>query len=93
MNAHKHFVLLPSVLVLTACNSAVTPARLDKIAPGMKSDDVVAQLGQPVRSDHAEITGLTGDAYHYVSARGDAKVVFINGAVFTTQFIPGGKGS
>lgn len=82
-----------AVMTLSACSSAVTPARLNKISTGMKTDEVVAQLGQPIRIDHAEITGLAGDAYHYVSAQGDARVIFINGTVFGTQFIAGGNGS
>jgi hypothetical protein len=90
---HAACLFICAALALTACSSAVTPDRLAKITTGMKTDDVVAQLGQPARIDHAEITGLTGDAYHYVSAQGDAKVVFINGAVFATQFVPGGQGS
>lgn len=93
MNTSRLLLLLPLPALLAACSSAVTPARLDKIATGMKTEDVVAQLGQPARIDRAEITGLTGDAYHYVSSRGDAKVVFIDGTVFTTQFVPGAKGS
>jgi len=77
--------LLP--LVLAACSSAVTPARLDAIAEGMKTEQVIAQLGQPTRIDHAEITGLTGDVYHYISSGGDARIVFVNGSVFNTQFV------
>jgi hypothetical protein len=78
--------LLP--LGLAACSSAVTPARLEKIDEGMKTDEVVALLGQPTRIDHAEITGLTGDVYNYISRGGDAKVIFVNGSVFNTQFVP-----
>ena len=81
-----------AALLLSGCSSAVTPDRLAKIPTGMKADDVVAQLGQPARIDHAEMTGLTGDAYHYLSAQGDARVVLINGTVFTTQFITGAQG-
>ena len=81
-------ILLLLPLALAACSSAVTPARLEKIDEGMKTDEVVAQLGQPTRIDHAEITGLTGDVYHYISNGGDARVIFVNGSVFNTQFVP-----
>jgi hypothetical protein len=93
MKTSRLLLLLALPALLAACSSAVTPDRLDKITTGMKTDDVVAQLGQPARIDHAEITGLTGDAYHYVSSQGDAKVVFVNGTVFATQFVPGASRS
>jgi outer membrane protein assembly factor BamE (lipoprotein component of BamABCDE complex) len=74
--------------VLAACSSAVTPSKLQQVHNGMKPEQVAALLGQPVRVDHAEITGLTGDVYYYPAATGRAKVVFVDDAVFTTGFIP-----
>ena len=89
MNSHALLLFAPLALTLAGCGNAVTPAKLDKITPGLKAADVTAQLGQPTRIDHTEITGLTGDAYHYVSSQGDARVVFIDGTVYATQFVPG----
>jgi len=79
-------ILLFAVVAITACSSAVTPSKLGQVADGMTVNEVEQVLGRPTRIDHAEITSLTGDVYHYVSARGDAQVVFVNGTVFRTQF-------
>jgi outer membrane protein assembly factor BamE (lipoprotein component of BamABCDE complex) len=75
-----------AALALVACTSAVTQAKLSQITNGMKTDQVTTLLGQPTRIDHSEEIGLTGEVYHYVSTQGDARVVFINGAVFETNF-------
>ena len=85
-------VLFPmlAVVLLAACSSAVTQARLAKITSGMKAAPVEAILGQPTRIDHSEITGLTGQVYHYISSQGDARVVFVNDSVFETDFIAEG---
>lgn len=74
------------MFLLAACSSAVTPAKLRQISNGMKTSQVEALLGRPARIEQAEITGLTGEVYHYVSPQGDGRVVFINGSVFQTNF-------
>jgi hypothetical protein len=79
---------IAGTLALAACSSAVTPSKLQQIHPGMKVDAVTALLGQPVRIEHAEITGLTGDVYYYPARTGSAKVIFVDDAVFTTGFGP-----
>jgi outer membrane protein assembly factor BamE (lipoprotein component of BamABCDE complex) len=87
MKASNFYISIGVVaLALVACSSAVTQAKLNQISNGMKTDQVEALLGQPTRIDQSEITGLTGQVYHYVSAQGDGRVVFINGAVFETAF-------
>jgi outer membrane protein assembly factor BamE (lipoprotein component of BamABCDE complex) len=73
-------------IFLAACSSAVTANKLQQIGNGMKTDQVTALLGQPTRIEQSEITGLTGEVYHYVSTRGDARVVLLNGTVFATTF-------
>jgi outer membrane protein assembly factor BamE (lipoprotein component of BamABCDE complex) len=78
--------LAVTVMALVACSSAVTQTKLNQITNGMKADQVTTLLGQPTRIDQSEITGLTGQVYHYVSRQGDARVVLINGAVFETSF-------
>ena len=78
-------------LLLTACSSAITPSSLTKVSNGMKLDQVETLLGRPTTIDESETTGVTGKVYHYTSAEGDARVVFINDAVFKTEFIPEGK--
>lgn len=86
-------VLLTAALVLTACSSAVTSAKMSQIKPGMKADRVTALLGHPARIDQSETTGLRGEAYHYPAANGEGLVVFLNDSVFKAEFIPGGKSS
>jgi outer membrane protein assembly factor BamE (lipoprotein component of BamABCDE complex) len=91
MKATWPYLFLPAVaLFLGACSSSVTASKLAQITTGMKSSQVDTILGQPTRIDHAEITGLTGQVYHYVSEQGDGRVVFINDAVFQTDFVPAG---
>ena len=91
---HLILLLVPALaLALGACSSAVTPGKLQRVSGGMKTDQVTKLLGPPSRIEHSEITGLTGDVYHYDSDQGDAVVVFINGAVFKTNFIRGAKSS
>jgi len=80
------FAFAVAALVLVACSSAVTQTKLNQVTNGMKTDQVETLLGQPTRIDQSEITGLTGQVYHYVSKQGDGRVVFINGAVFETSF-------
>lgn len=81
-----------AALALTACSSAVTPAKLQQIHPGMKPDEVTTLLGPPTRIEHAEITGLTGDVYSYPARNGTAEIVLVNDAVFSAGLTPeGGK--
>jgi outer membrane protein assembly factor BamE (lipoprotein component of BamABCDE complex) len=88
--AFRHLSLPAFALVLAACSSSVTSARLSQINDGMKTSQVEALLGRPTRIDQSEITGLTGQVYHYLSSAGDGRVVFVNGAVFETNFVPVG---
>jgi outer membrane protein assembly factor BamE (lipoprotein component of BamABCDE complex) len=81
-----YFAMTAATLTLVACSTAVTQVKLDQVKDGMKTDQVEALLGQPTRIDQSEITGLTGQVYHYVSAQGDGRVVIINGTVFETNF-------
>ena len=43
-------------------------------------------MGQPLRIEHAETTGITGDVYHFPTypPGGDFQVIFVNGTVFNT---------
>ena len=76
------------VLALAACSSSVTPKKISQIKPAMKPSEVEAILGQPASIEHSETTGLTGDLYHYPSSKGEARVVFLNDAVFKAEFVP-----
>jgi hypothetical protein len=84
-------VWMSSAFALCACSSAVTPEKISRIHPSMKPDEVKTVLGKPVRIDHAETTGLSGDVYHYPASNGEGRVIFLNDAVFKAEFIPGGK--
>ena len=54
--------------------------------PPLSIAQVEQLMGQPVRIEHAESTGLVGDVYHYPTypSGGDFQVIFINGVVFNT---------
>jgi outer membrane protein assembly factor BamE (lipoprotein component of BamABCDE complex) len=90
MRALLSLALFGGALFFGGCSSAVTSSRLTQITNGMKSSQVEALLGRPTRIDHSEITGLTGQVYHYISSSGDGRVVFVNDAVFKTDFVPAG---
>lgn len=83
---------LPTVflaaLALGGCSAAVTPNKMSRIKAQMKPDEVTTLLGQPTHIEHAETTGLTGDVYHYTAQHGEGRVVFVNDAVFSAQFVP-----
>jgi len=85
--------LLAAALALAACSSAVTAEKMAQIKPAMKTDQVVALLGQPAHIDQSQTSDqlLSGEVYRYPAPDGEGRVVFINGAVFQAQFVPGGK--
>ena len=88
--AFRHLLLPVFALILVACSSSVTASRLAQVREGMKTAEVETILGRPTRIEQAEITGLTGKVYHYQSGAGDGQVVFVNDAVFKTDFVPAG---
>jgi outer membrane protein assembly factor BamE (lipoprotein component of BamABCDE complex) len=85
------YFLCGAALLFTACSSAVTPDKISQIKPAMKTDQVEAILGQPMRIEHTETTGLQGDVYYYSASNGEGRVVFLNNAVFKAEFVPGAK--
>jgi hypothetical protein len=90
----SRLVLLAAALVLTGCGSCGYPDnKIGKILPGMTVDEVTKLLGQPVRIDHSESNDqtITGEVYHYPSANGEARVIFVNQAVFKAELVPGAK--
>ena len=88
MKAASRISALMLVLLTLAACSSITSARVQKITRGMSPEQVTTLLGQPEHIDHAEITGLTGDVYDYGKSGAHAQVVFVNGAVFSTQYTP-----
>jgi hypothetical protein len=93
MNIHairSAAIVVGALALLTGCASPAYSTKLLRISTGMKTAQVETILGRPTRIDHSEITGLTGQVYHYISASGDGRVVFVNDAVFETDFVPAG---
>ena len=90
---YNGMLLLVFILALSACSSAVTPEKISQIKPAMKVDQVEAILGRPAHIDQSETTGLSGQVYYYTSPHGEARVTFLNDAVFKAEFIPGDKKS
>ncbi len=89
----KPFALfLPAIaLLLAACSTCGLDSQMALIKPGMNSGQVENILGRPSRIDQSETTGLTGIVYHYSTPAGEARVVFVNDAVFTSEFVSGAK--
>jgi hypothetical protein len=64
---------------------------------GAKTPLTIAQvedvLGSPTRTEQSESADQTihGAVYHYATYGTDIKIVFVNGAVFRTEFLPGAK--
>ncbi len=76
---------------LTACSSGATPQLIAQVKPGMPASQVEALLGRPSHIDESETTGLKGDVYFYPGAQGEGRVTLLNDAVFSAEFVPGGK--
>jgi hypothetical protein len=78
---------------LTACSSGTTAAKMAQVKPGMTSATVQSILGQPARIDHSETSDqtVTGEVDHYPANNGEGRVVYINGSVFTADFVSGAK--
>ncbi len=85
--------ILGATLALTACSSAVSPAKMARIQPGMKADQVETILGRPAHIDQSETADqtLNGEVDHYPAPNGEGRVVFVNHAVFKAEFVPAGK--
>jgi hypothetical protein len=60
--------------------------KIRETKPPLTTAQVEQLMGQPLRIDHAESTGIVGEVYHYPTypPGGDFQVIFINGVVFQT---------
>jgi hypothetical protein len=82
--------LVPAVI--TAYKVAWFMSAFEKInetKPPLSIAQVEQLMGQPLRIEHAESTGVIGDVYHYpIFPPGggvqDFQVIFVNGVVFHT---------
>lgn len=61
--------------------------------PPLTQAQVEELLGRPASIDQSQSADqtITGEVYHYPYHNRDMKVVFVNGVVFSTQFVPGAK--
>ncbi len=82
-------LLALAALALTACASCGLDSKMGLIKTGMKVDQVEALLGRPTHIDQTETADQTvaGEVYHYSTPSGEARVVFVNGAVFKAEFL------
>ena len=83
------WVSLPS----PACSSAISPDKMSQIKANMNPDQVRVLLGAPTRIEQSETTGLTGEVDIYTAPNGEGRVVYLNKAVFKSEFVPGVKKS
>ena len=86
-------ILALTAVTLTACASCGLDSKLGLIKKGMKTDQVVALLGNPTTIEETQTDDQTVSAqvYHYSCPTGDGTVVFVNGAVFSTNILDGAK--
>jgi len=65
--------------------------KINDTKPPLTMAQVEQLKGPPVRIDHSESTGLTGDVYHYpmdpYPVGGDYQIVFVNGVVFQSKTV------
>ena len=67
-------------------------ANVQHTQPPLTTAEVEKLMGSPARIEHSETTGITGDVYHYPASSGsERKIVFVNGTVFSAEFLPGAK--
>jgi len=88
-------ICLPALaaVALAACSSAVTPAKMAQVKPAMKAAEVETILGRPARIEQSETADqtLNGEVDHYPAPNGEGRVIFVNHAVFKSEFVPGAK--
>jgi hypothetical protein len=86
-------VLALTAAALTACATCGLDSKLGLIKNGMKTDQVVALLGNPTSIEETQTDDQTVSAqvYHYSCPTGDGAIVFVNGAVFSTTLLAGAK--
>lgn len=70
-------------LTLTACSVCGLNHDLGLVKPGMKVNEVEALLGSPASIDET----VSAEVYHYSTPSGEARIVFVNGAVFKSEFL------
>ena len=60
--------------------------KINEAKPPLSIAQVEQIMGRPLRIEHAESTGISGDVYHYPTypLGGDFQVVFVNGVVLHT---------
>jgi hypothetical protein len=79
--------LAPSVLKAEHAAKFLTDfEKINETKPSLSIAQVEQIMGQPLRIEHAESTGVTGDVYHYPTypPGGDFQVIFVNGIVLHT---------
>jgi outer membrane protein assembly factor BamE (lipoprotein component of BamABCDE complex) len=85
MKTLRTLLLFTAVAALAAC-SKLTEDNLQKIKPGMTTDDVKAILGDPTSSQTGSALGIvSGTTYIYHTDKSDVKISFVDNKVVTTE--------
>jgi outer membrane protein assembly factor BamE (lipoprotein component of BamABCDE complex) len=85
MKTLRTLLLFTAVAALAAC-SKLTEDNLQKIKPGMTTDQVEEILGKPTSSQTGSALGLvSGTTYIYHTDKSDVKINFVDGKVVTTE--------
>jgi hypothetical protein len=90
MNARRQKIVLSATvaLTLTACSICGLNHDLGLVKPGMRVNEVEALLGRPASIEETVTAdqAVAAEVYHYSTPIGEARVVFVNGAVFKSEF-------
>jgi outer membrane protein assembly factor BamE (lipoprotein component of BamABCDE complex) len=85
MKTLRTVLFLAAAVALAAC-SKLTEDNLQKIKPGMTTDEVKAILGEPTSSQTGSALGLvSGTTYVYHTDKSEVKINFMNDKVVTTE--------
>lgn len=79
--------LVPAVLMAVKVQKFMSSfEKINEAKPPLSIAQVEQLMGQPLRIEHTESTGVTGEVYHYPTypPGGDFQVIFVNGVVLHT---------
>lgn len=83
--------VLVAGLFSAGCDGAVNQKNYEKIQKGMTSQEVLKILGEPTRSHGVDIAVFSGTVSEWKGSDGTISVQFVNGKVFSKQFIKSAK--
>ena len=83
-NLRTALFIAVSALLLSAC-SKLTETNLQKIQPGMTTDEVKAILGEPTDSQTKTILLMSTTTFTYHTGSSNVAITFLNDKVIATE--------